>query len=205
MKVITVNGKTVEDAIQAGLTKLGVDKEQVKINVLEQPVKGLFGLIGSKEALVELTLVPDPIEAALSFLREVTVAMDLKADITRKDEPEGAHISMNGSDMGMVIGRRGQTLDALQYLLNIVANRYSDDHVRIVLDAEQFRERRRKTLEELASRLAMKVIKGRREIELEPMTPQERKIIHSYLQDHGKVKTFSKGEEPNRKVVIALK
>lgn len=205
MKVITVNGKTVEEAIQSGLRQLGVKQDRVKINVIEQPSKGLFGLIGSKEAIVELTLIPDPIEEAISLLRDVTVAMDLKAEIARADDPDGVLISLNGPDMGMVIGRRGQTLDALQYLLNIVANRHSKSHVRIILDAEQFRERRKKTLEELSSRLASRVVKGRKEIVLEPMTPQERKIIHSFLQDHPKVKTFSKGEEPNRRVVIVLK
>jgi spoIIIJ-associated protein len=205
MKVITVQGKTVEDAIQAGLRQLGVDEKRIVVNVLEQPSKGLFGLLGSKDAVVELSVIPDPIEEALQFLQEVTVAMDLKADFTREDGVENTLISMNGPDMGMVIGRRGQTLDALQYLSNIVANRHTKEHVRIVLDAEQFRERRRKTLEELANRLASRVIKGRKEIVLEPMTPLERKIIHSYLQDHPKVKTFSKGEEPNRRVVIALK
>ncbi len=205
MKVITVNGKTVNDAIQAGLRQLGVDESRVKVNILEQPTKGLFGLIGSKDAQVELTVIPDPIEEALQFLQEVTVAMDLSAVFTREQDEESILISISGDDMGMVIGRRGQTLDALQYLTNIVANRMTKDRIRIVLDAEQFRERRRKTLEELAGRLAARVIRSRKEIVLEPMTPLERKIIHSYLQDHPKVKTFSKGEEPNRRVVIALK
>jgi spoIIIJ-associated protein len=105
----------------------------------------------------------------------------------------------------MIIGRRGQTLDALQYLVTIVANRYSDNHIRIVLDAENFRERRRKTLEELSERLAGRVIRTRKEIVLEPMMPHERKIIHSQLQSHPKVRTFSQGDDPNRRVVIALR
>jgi len=205
MKIITVYGKTVEDAIQSGLSELGVKKDRVEARIIEQPSKGLFGLIGSKDAKVELTLIPDPIEEAISLLREVTVAMDLEAEITRTDEEDSVLISLNGPDMGMVIGRRGQTLDALQYLLNIVANRHSKNYIRVILDAEQFRQRRRKTLEELASRLAARVVKGHKEIVLEPMTPQERKIIHAYLQDHPRVKTVSKGEEPNRRVVIAMK
>src|SRR5690606_3518046 len=102
-------------------------------------------------------------------------------------------------------GRRGQTLDALQYLINVAANRHSRKYVRIVVDAEQFRSRRKQTLENLANRLASRVSRGQKEIVLEPMTPQERKIIHSCLQDHPRVKTYSKGEEPNRRVVIALK
>lgn len=205
MKVITVQGKTVEEAIQTGLKQLGVTEDRVKVNVLEQSSKGLFGLIGSRDAKVELTLIPDPVEEALSLLREVTVAMDLDAEITTKTEKDHTLVSLNGDDLGMVIGRRGQTLDSLQYLLNIVANRHSKEHVRIILDAENFRERRRKTLEDLANRLASRVVKSYKEIVLEPMSPQERKIIHSYLQDHPKVKTFSKGEDPNRRVVIAPK
>jgi spoIIIJ-associated protein len=206
MKSITVIGKTVEDAVKSGLEQLKVTENRVKITVLEHPSRGLFGLIGSKGARVELELVPDPIDEALAFLRDVMASMRLNVEIHTEDiDMDGQGINISGADMGMIIGRRGQTLDALQYLVNIVANRYSKEHVRIILDAEQFRKRRRKTLEELAQRLATRVIKGHKEIVLEPMTPQERKIIHSYLQEHPKVKTFSKGEEPNRKVVIALK
>lgn len=206
MKSITVTGRTIEDAIKSGLQQLMVTEDRVKITILEQPTRGLFGLIGSKDARVEIELVPDPIDEAIAFLRDVMDGMSLNAEIQTEDMGvDGQGIVISGPDMGMIIGRRGQTLDALQYLVNIVANRHAKEHIRIVLDAEQFRKRRRKTLEELAQRLATRVIKGQKEIILEPMTPQERKIIHSYLQDHPKVKTFSKGEEPNRKVVIALK
>ncbi|MEX2416665.1 MAG: RNA-binding cell elongation regulator Jag/EloR [Paenibacillaceae bacterium] len=206
MKSITVTGRTVEDAIKSGLQQLMATEDRVKITILEQSAKGLFGLIGSKDARVEIELVPDPIDEAIAFLRDVMDGMGLNVEIQTEDMGvDGQGILISGPDMGMIIGRRGQTLDALQYLVNIVANRHSKDHVRIVLDAEQFRKRRRRTLEELAQRLATRVIKGHKEIILEPMTPQERKIIHSYLQNHPKVKTFSKGEEPNRKVVISLK
>ncbi len=206
MKSITVTGKTIEDAIKSGLQQLQVSEDRIKVTVLEQPTKGLFGLIGSKDARVEIELVPDPIDEAIAFLRDVMDGMSLQAEIQTEDMGiDGQGIVISGPDMGMIIGRRGQTLDALQYLVNIVANRHSKEHIRIVLDAEQFRKRRRKTLEELAQRLATRVIKGHKEIILEPMTPQERKIIHSYLQENPKVTTFSKGEEPNRKIVIALK
>ncbi len=114
-------------------------------------------------------------------------------------------LHLNGKELGILIGRRGQTLDALQYLINIVANRYSDKHVRILLDAENFRERRKKTLEELSVKLASRVIRTKKEVTLEPMSAQERKIIHAQLQNHPQVKTYSKGEEPNRRIVIAAK
>ncbi|MHA7964928.1 RNA-binding cell elongation regulator Jag/EloR [Paenibacillus sp. CAU 1782] len=206
MKKIVASGKTIDEAVRNGLAKWQVTEDRVNIVVLEQPSKGLFGLIGVKEAKVELELIPDPIEEATAFLKEVAAAMGLDTSIERKQTKEGVLLAVSGSgELGMLIGRRGGTLDALQYLTNIVANRYSDSHVRIVLDAEDFRERRRKTLEELSDRLAGRVIRTRKEVVLEPMSPHERKVIHSQLQNHPKVRTFSKGDEPNRRVVIALR
>ncbi|MGM1045821.1 MAG: RNA-binding cell elongation regulator Jag/EloR [Bacillota bacterium] len=147
----------------------------------------------------------DPYQEAISFLMETGKAMglDITVDVEHGKEFSTLHIS--GSGLGLMIGRRGQTLDALQYLANIVANRYSDNYVRIVLDAENFRERRKKTLEDLADRLAGRAVKTRKEIVLEPMPASERKVIHFRLQNHAQVKTFSKGEEPNRRIVITLK
>ncbi|QHW32194.1 protein jag [Paenibacillus rhizovicinus] len=140
------------------------------------------------------------------FIIEVAGTMGLDITIARHDSRDGLVLALSGGgDLGMLIGRRGQTLDALQYLVNIVANRYSSSHLRIVLDAEDFRQRRRKTLEDLSDRLAGHVVRTRKEVVLEPMAPHERKIIHSQLQNHAKVKTFSKGDEPNRRVVITLK
>ncbi|GGE00595.1 RNA-binding cell elongation regulator Jag/EloR [Paenibacillus nasutitermitis] len=219
MKKTVASGKTIEDAVQNGLTELKVTADRVNVSVLEQPSRGLFGLIGVRKARVELTLLPepvvepepkeqttDPLAEAQRFVIEVAETMGLAVQIARHDSKDGLVLSLSGSgDLGMLIGRRGQTLDALQYLVNIVANRYSDNHLRIVLDAEDFRERRRKTLEDLSDRLAGQVIRSRKEVVLEPMSPHERKIIHSQLQNHAKIKTFSKGDEPNRRVVIALK
>ncbi|QYR21708.1 protein jag [Paenibacillus sp. sptzw28] len=219
MKKIVASGKTIEDAVRNGLTDLQVSADRVNVAVLEHPTKGLFGFIGAKNAKVELTVLPTPEPVATEpqdavdavaetekFVTAVAAAMGLDVTIARNDSKEGLTLSLSGSgDLGMLIGRRGQTLDALQYLVNIVANRYSDTHLRIILDAEDFRERRRKTLEDLSDRLAGHVIRTRKEVVLEPMSPHERKIIHSQLQNHAKVKTFSKGDEPNRRVVITLK
>jgi spoIIIJ-associated protein len=212
MKKIVASGKTIEDAIRSGLTQLQTTEDQVQVVVLEQPSKRLFGLISNKEAKVEITLLPepeipvDPVGLAEDFLREVAGAMGMSVDVDRQSSRDGLLLGISGTgDLGMMIGRRGQTLDALQYLANIVANRHSDSHLRIVLDAEDFRERRRKTLEELSDRLAGRVIRSKKEVVLEPMSPQERKIIHSQLQNHPKVKTYSKGDDPNRCVVITLK
>jgi len=205
MKKLLASGKTIEDAVRSGLARLGVTEDRVNVKVLEQPSKGLFGLIGAKEAKVELELLPDGVEEAIAFLREVSAAMDLTVSVERVDENDAVRINITGSDLGILIGRRGQTLDSLQYLTNIVANRHSDRHLRIVLDAEQFRERRRQTLEALSERMAMKVVRTRKEVVLEPMTSQERKIIHARLQSNPNVKTYSQGDEPNRRIVIALK
>ncbi|GAB2717195.1 RNA-binding cell elongation regulator Jag/EloR [Paenibacillus thermoaerophilus] len=204
-KVVVSSGKTLEEAIEAGLRELGAARERVNVTVLEQPNKGLFGLIGARPAKVQLELEPDAVEETEQFLREVLEAIGLQANVEVDRDREGATIRLNGSDMGLIIGRRGQALDALQYLANIVANRYSDKFVRIVIDAENFRERRRQTLEELSDRLAERVSRSGKEIVLEPMSSQERKIIHSRLQNHPHVRTFSKGEDPNRRVVIAAK
>lgn len=205
MKKLQVSGKSVEEAVRNGLSQLGVGEDRVKVAVLEQPSKGLFGLIGAKEARVELELLPDGIEEAIAFLREVAAAMGLNVTVEREDEAEAVRLNVQGSELGLLIGRRGQTLDSLQYLVNIVANRHSDRHLRIVLDAEQFRERRRHTLEALADRMAMRVVKTGKDVVLEPMTSQERKIIHTRLQGRTDVNTYSQGNEPNRRIVIALK
>ncbi len=217
MTKIVASGKTIEDAVRKGLTELQVTADRVRVTVIGQPSKGLFGLIGTKEAKVELELLPeiavveaevtaDPVLETERFVTEVARTMGLDITIARQDSKDGLILALSGSgDLGMLIGRRGQTLDALQYLVNIVANRYSDSHLRIILDAEDFRERRRKTLEDLSDRLAGHVIRTKKEVVLEPMSPQERKIIHAQLQNHTKVKTISKGDEPNRRVVISLK
>jgi spoIIIJ-associated protein len=205
MKKLLVTGKSIEEAVKNGLRQWNTTEDRVKVHVLEQPSRGLFGFIGTRDAKVELELIPDAVEETISFLQDVFRTMRLEVRIEKKLDKENMELHLYGSDLGMLIGRRGQTLDALQYLMNIVANRYSTTHLRIVLDAENFRERRQKTLEELADRLAERVIRTQKEVILEPMSPQERKVIHAQLQDHSKVRTFSRGEEPNRRVVIVLR
>ncbi|MEK5059957.1 MULTISPECIES: RNA-binding cell elongation regulator Jag/EloR [unclassified Paenibacillus] len=234
MTTVIATGKTIEDAVMKGLTELGVSRESVTLNVLEQPSRGFLGLIGVKPAKVELTLIPkrksesvvtepdriqissltesissvseaDPYYEASEFIKEVAAGMGLEVDIDIKKNRDGKIFNITGDNLGLIIGRRGQTLDALQYLANIVANKHSTSFVRIVLDAENFRQRRRKTLEELAERLALQVIRTGKEVILEPMSSQERKVIHAKLQHHRQIKTYSKGEEPNRRVVITPK
>ncbi|HZG57277.1 RNA-binding cell elongation regulator Jag/EloR [Paenibacillus sp.] len=225
------NGKTVSDAVNKGLAELGVSEKDVKITVLEQPTKALLGLFGGKEAKVELewhepspqpsasapaeaepasqsaaAMSGDIVEDARAYLSEIVARMGVQATIERVADDDGNVLfQMRGKDLGVLIGRRGQTLDALQTLINVFANRSSGEHVRIVLDAERFRERRKKTLEDLSLRLANQVVRTKKDVVLEPMSSLERRIIHFQLQNHPKVKTFSKGEEPNRRIVITLK
>lgn len=142
---------------------------------------------------------------AADFIRDVAEAMGLEVEVDVRKNRDGGLLDISGPELGMLIGRRGQTLDALQLLAGVVANRGSDKFVRLTLDAENFRRRRAKTLEDLADRLAERVVRTRKEVVLEPMPPQERKVIHARLQNHSEVDTGSRGEEPNRRVVITLK
>jgi len=142
---------------------------------------------------------------ALDFLKETTQKMGLELTITAEANDETLFLSIEGSDSGTIIGKRGQTLDAIQYLTSLVVNKEKDKYIRVVVDAENYRVKRENTLEQLADRLAGKVIKTRRTVRLEPMNPYERMVIHATLQDNPKVKTRSEGEEPYRRVIIELK
>lgn len=142
---------------------------------------------------------------ALDFIKETTAKMDLDLSITARLNKENIYIDIQGKDAGTIIGKRGQTLDAIQYLTSLVVNKGREDYLRVVVDAENYREKREKTLEQLAERLASKVAKTGRRVRLEPMNPYERMVIHSYLHDNPKVKTGSEGEEPYRRVVIEPK
>ena len=171
--------------------------------MLEDPQKGLFGIIGGKPAIVEVSIKPDPVKEAIVFLRDVIDKMGVSASVEKEEREEGLYLNISGVDIGILIGKRGQTLDSLQYLVNLVANRKSDHYGRIYLDAEGYRARRKEALEMLAKRLSNKVLRTKREIRLEPMNAHERKIIHTALQNVEGVTTYSVGEEPNRRIVVA--
>ncbi|NBI29188.1 RNA-binding cell elongation regulator Jag/EloR [Chengkuizengella marina] len=205
MKKISVTGKTIEDAVQSGLAQLNTTEDKVKVHIIEEPTKGFLGLIGSKDAKVELEYISDVVDEAFEFLKDIVdkMKLDVSVEIGQKDDEK--FINLTGSEVGILIGRRGQTLDSLQYLVNIVANRYANSYHRVLLDAENFRQKRKNTLEQLAGKIADRVIRYKRDVSLEPMTPQDRKIIHTYLQEHSKVSTKSEGKEPNRYVVVTLK
>ena len=159
--------------------------------------------ITKKEAEEELQVLED--HQALTFLREMIKEMGLNVDVTGKMGKEAIYLDIQGKDSGTVIGKRGQTLDAIQYLVSLVVNKDQNKYVRVVVDAENYRAKRERTLEALAYRLANKVWKSKRSVKLEPMNPYERKVIHATLQNHPDVTTRSEGEDPYRRVIIELK
>ncbi len=205
MNFIETTGKTVEEAIEAGLKELKKDKEQVKVEVIEAPNKGFLGIIGSKLAKVKLTVVENPEEDAKSFLRDVFNTMGIDAQIAARLEGNSLNISLEGPNMGVIIGRRGQTLDSLQYLVSLVVNKSREDYLKVFVDTENYREKREETLIRLANKMAKKAKKIGKTVVLEPMNPYERRIIHASLQNNPFVQTYSEGDEPYRKVVITLK
>ncbi len=206
MKQVEKRGKTVDEAVKAALKELGVGQDEVDIEVLEEAAKGLFGLIGTKEARVVVRLREDRRQVARRLIKDVLAAMSLEVTIGT-EEREGATVfNLEGPDLGILIGRRGQTVDALQYLVNLAANRIGEgEKARIIIDVEGYRRRREETLQRLAERLAERVRRSGQSVVLEPMSAQERRVIHLALQDNQYVGTQSEGEEPQRHVVISLK
>lgn len=206
MKFIEITGKNIEDAVEKGLKELKLEAEKVEVEVIEHGSKGIFGL-GSKPAKVKLTLKHDYTTIANIFLKDILDKMDIRSEINIKEEADIIRINLEGPDMGILIGYRGETLDALQYLLSLVVNKENkeNDYKKVILDTEGYRKKREETLIRLANKLAYKVNKYNKSITLEPMNPYERRIIHAALQSHPHVTTHSQGEEPYRKVVIELK
>lgn len=204
MKKVTVTGKTIENAISLALEQLNAARDQVTVTVLEEPTKGFFGF-GARQAKLEVEVQIDPVGEARRFLEEVLLSMGLNVEIVINKTKDYVYFDVIGENLGIIIGRRGQTLDSLQFLVNTVGNRYSDSYLRIIIDAENYRQKRRQTLEELASRLAKKAIKSGQPIKLEPMPSHERKVIHSSLQNRKDVVTYSEGNDPQRYIVISVK
>jgi len=206
MTSMEMTGKTIEEAVALALSELGVSEDRIDYEVLEAPSRGFLGFIGSKLAKVRVTVKPiDPMEVAKDFLDEIFSLMKLEVQIEKVSQQDCTVFNIRGNDLGILIGKHGQTLDALQYLTNLTANRDADSKVRIILDVEDYRQRRTEALNRLANRLADNVRRRGEKVVLEPMSSNERKIIHMALQNDQRVVTYSEGEEPYRKVVIALK
>ena len=206
MEFVEFRGKTVDDAITNALVSLGTTSDQIEYEVIEKGSNVILGF-GSKDAVIKVAKKSTPEDVVKDFLTEVFDKMNLEVEIiTKFDEIEGViDIELKGPEMGVLIGKRGQTLDSLQYLTNLAVNRKSDNYLRVKIDTEDYRRRRKETLENLAKNMAYKVKRTKRPVSLEAMNPYERRIIHSALQNDKYVVTHSEGEEPYRHVVITLK
>lgn len=206
MKVIEMTGKTIEEAINHGLKELNTSKDKVEIKVIDEGSKGFLNFIGTRPAKIEMKLNKDYEKEVRDFLESILKSMNVEANINIKEKKDVIKIDLSGSDMGIIIGYRGETLDSLQYLISLVINKdQSCDYKRVILDTENYRDKREETLKKLARRLGHKVRETGRPVKLEPMNPYERRIIHSELQNNNYVETYSEGEEPFRKVVINLR
>lgn len=206
MKLIEVNGRTVDEAVDSALKELNVTKDKVEIEILDEGNKGFLNIFGAKPARIKVKVKRDYIVEAKSFLRNVLNSMGIKAEIRMKEEDDTININLIGPNMGLIIGYRGETLDSLQYLISLVVNKgHENPYKRVVLDTENYRAKREETLKRLAGKTAFKVRKFKKAIKLEPMNPYERRIIHAALQNDKSVYTYSEGEEPFRKIVIDFK
>lgn len=206
MEYVNFSAKTIEAALSEAAKSLDTTVDQLEYEVVEEGSAGFFG-IGSKPATVKARRKFTLEGAAEEFLLDVfrTMNMEIELDTVYNEEEKTMDIDLKGDSMGILIGKRGQTLDSLQYLTSLVVNKHSEDYIRVKLDIENYRERRKETLETLAKNIAYKVKRNKRPVSLEPMNPYERRIIHSALQNDKLVTTRSEGEEPYRYVIISLK
>ncbi len=209
MEFVEVSAKTVSDAITEACQKFSVTSDKLEYEVVQEGSSGFLG-INAKPAIIKARVKEEEKTIdikAKDFLSDVFKSMNLAVviDAAYDDIENTLDIELSGDEMGVLIGKRGQTLDSLQYLVSLVVNKDVDDYIRVKLDTENYRQRRKETLENLAKNISYKVKRTRRPVSLEPMNPYERRIIHSALQNDKYVTTHSEGEEPYRKVVVTLK
>ena len=206
MEYIEISAKTVDEAITEALVKLGTTSDRIEYEIVEKGNNGFLG-IGRKAAVIKVRKKYSVNDDIKDFLNKVFEAMDLKVEIvmTAEENSNVINVDLKGDDMGVLIGKRGQTLDSLQYLTNLAVNKNAESFVKVKIDTEDYRKRRRETLENLANNIAYKVKRTKRPVSLEPMNPYERRVIHSTLKNHKFVTTHSEGDEPYRHVVVTLK
>ncbi|PPA68473.1 RNA-binding cell elongation regulator Jag/EloR [Jeotgalibacillus proteolyticus] len=205
MTQITMTGATVEEAVAAALEKLQIPKEKAEVTVIDEGKKGFLGLIGTRPAKVSVSKKKDAVEEVDLYLKNVTKHMGL--DIQTKIDKNGKIVTfqLESEKVALLIGKRGQTLNSLQYLAQLVANQHSDQFLTVMLDAENYRKRRQETLEHLAKKMADQALRTRRPVKLEPMPSYERKIIHNALTGRRDIETNSEGAEPHRYLMIQPK
>ncbi|MCI9276771.1 protein jag [bacterium D16-50] len=209
VEYVEISAKTVSDAITEACRKFGVTSDKLDYEVVEEGSSGFLG-IGSKPAVIKAGVKVEKLSVdgvAKKFLNDIFAAMNMEVvvNVCYNETDNSMDIELSGEEMGILIGKRGQTLDSLQYIVSLVVNKEIENYVRVKVDTENYRQRRRETLENLAKNIAYKVKKTKRPVSLEPMNPFERRIIHSTLQGDKMVSTHSEGEEPFRRVVVTLK
>ena len=206
MEFIEISAKNVDDAITQATVQLGITSDQLEYEVLDKGSTGFLG-IGSRNAVIKARKKFSIDENVVEFLSSIFDAMKMEVEIlvAVNEEEHIIEVELKGDDMGILIGKRGQTLDSLQYLTNLAINKHSDEYYKVKIDTEDYRKRRKETLENLAKNIAYKVKRTKRPVSLEPMNPFERRIIHSALQNDRYVTTHSEGDEPYRHVVVTLK
>ena len=206
MEYIEISAKTVDDAITEALVRLGTTSDKIEMEVIDKGSAGFLGL-ARRDAVIKVRKKYSVEGSIQEFLEQVFAAMNLKVEIiiTQDEESNTYNVELKGDDMGILIGKRGQTLDSLQYLTNLAVNKQSEEYIKVKIDTEDYRKRRKETLEHLAKNIAYKVKRTKRPVSLEPMNPFERRVIHSALQNDKFVTTHSEGEEPYRHVVVTLK
>lgn len=206
MKEITARGETLEEAIQSALQQLNLTREQAEIEIIDEGRKGFLGLFGASQAVVKVREKINTIAETEKFIRDVAKNMGVD-DLIIETEQEDRRVTfrLSGDKIALLIGKRGKTLNSLQYLAQLVLNKHTEEFHSVILDAEGYRKRREETLIELAEKMANKAIRFKKQISLEPMPAYERKIIHSTLQNIPEVETYSDGEEPHRHIIIKPK
>ncbi len=206
MEFVEFSAKTVNDAVIEACQKFTVTSDKLEYEVVEEGSSGFLG-IGSKPAVIKARVKSTIVDVAREFLNGVFEAMNMiVVSNVKYDEAERAmDIELSGDEMGVLIGKRGQTLDSLQYLVSLVVNKDTENYIRVKVDTENYRQRRKETLENLAKNISFKVKRTKRAVSLEPMNPYERRIIHSALQNDKYVTTHSEGNEPYRHVVVTIK
>lgn len=204
MREVTASGQTVDEAIQSALKQLNTTKDKVNIEIIDEGKKGFLGIFGSSRAVIKAILIRNYIEETELFLKSVTEKMGVDVSIETSVVNNQVTYNLTGEKIAILIGKRGQTLNSLQYLVQLVLNKESDKFYSVIVDAEGYRERRRKTLQSLAHKMVSRARRLNRKVALEPMPAFERKIIHSALQDVENVTTYSEGNEPYRHIVIKV-
>ena len=201
------SAKTADEALTNALIQMETTSDQIEYEVIEEEKNGILGLF-SKPAVIRVRKKQGLEDTVRNFLEKTFEAMKLvvEVDMDYNEKERTINIELKGEEMGMLIGKRGQTLDAIQYLTSLIANKKktSENYIKIKIDTENYRQRRKETIENLARNVASKVKKTGRPAFLEPMNPYERRIIHAELQNDKYVDTHSEGEEPHRKVVVTL-